>query len=180
MLSDDDGALVVVTGREFGPDALWIGPPGVPETQLGQDVERSRLGSSVEGRDADVDVFGVRLCVFHEYVPVPILIEHARVHQFVFEVGPRPPAVLLDQVPVGESRLRILVQHLRVRVRRRAVQIEVVLLDVLAVIPLAVGEPEQPLLEDGVLRFHSPSEKQTQHVLVAEPGDAVLAVAIGP
>jgi hypothetical protein len=34
---------------------------------------------------------------------------------------------------------------------RRAVEIKVVFLDVLAVIALAVGEPKQTLFEDGIL-----------------------------
>ena len=33
---------------------------------------------------------------------------------------------------------------------RRAVQVEIVFLDVLPVIALAVGQPEQPLLENGI------------------------------
>ena len=66
-------------------------------------------------------------------------------------VVPRPrPRLVVDQVVIGIGRLRVLVQILHVRVRRRAVEVEVVLLDVLAVVALAVGQPEQPLLEDRV------------------------------
>ena len=46
--------------------------------------------------------------------------------------------------------MRILVQILHVGVRRCAIEIEVVFLDVLAVIPLIAGQPEQPLLQDGI------------------------------
>ena len=46
--------------------------------------------------------------------------------------------------------LRILVEVLHVRVSRRAIEAEVVLLDVLAVIPFAVAQSEQAFLEDGV------------------------------
>ena len=63
----------------------------------------------------------------------------------------RAAPVLRHQLAVGERRLRVLVEHLHVRVGRRAVEVEVVLLDVLAVVPLAVGEAEQPLLEDRIL-----------------------------
>jgi len=62
-----------------------------------------------------------------------------------------------DKVQVGEGpgrgkpAGRYLVEVLHIGMGRRAVQVEVVLLDVLAVIPLGVGQPEQPLLEDRVL-----------------------------
>ena len=46
--------------------------------------------------------------------------------------------------------MRILVQILHVGVRRCAIEIEVVFLDVLAVIPLIAGQPEQTLLQDGI------------------------------
>ena len=42
------------------------------------------------------------------------------------------------------------------------VEVEVVLLDVLAVIALAVGQPEGALLEDRVLPFHSASAKHSR------------------
>ena len=60
-------------------------------------------------------------------------------------------ALVATRSSYGIGRLRVLVEVLHVRVRRRAVEVEVVLLDVLAVIPLAVGQAEQPLLEDRIL-----------------------------
>jgi hypothetical protein len=56
----------------------------------------------------------------------------------------------LDEVVVRIRRVGILVQELHVRVRRRRIEVEVVLLDVFAVIPLAVGKPIEPLFEDRV------------------------------
>ena len=52
---------------------------------------------------------------------------------------------------VGELGLRVAVEPLHPAVRRRPVEGPPVLLGVLAVVALAVGEPEQALLEDGVL-----------------------------
>ena len=51
---------------------------------------------------------------------------------------------------VGVLPLRVLVEVLHVGVGRRGVEVEVVLLDVLAVVALAVGQAEQPFLQDGV------------------------------
>ena len=45
-------------------------------------------------------------------------------------------------------------------------------------IALAVGEAEQALLEDRVLAVPQPEREAEQHVLVAEPGDAVLAALV--
>ncbi len=66
---------------------------------------------------------------------------------------------------VRELALRILVEHLQVRVRRRRVEVVVELLHVLAVVALAVGEPEQPLLEDRVAAVPE-RERQAEALLV--------------
>ena len=91
---------------------------------------------------------------------------------------PRAPLVATRSV-VRERPLRILVQALQVGVRGRGVQVEPVLLGVLAVVALAVGEPEHPLLEDRV-RAVPQRERQAQPLaLVADPGDPVLAPPVG-
>jgi hypothetical protein len=64
-------------------------------------------------------------------------------------------------------------------VSRRAVEVEVVLLDVLAVVSLAVGQAEQPLLEDRVLAVPQGEGKAQPLVVVAETREAILAPMIG-
>ena len=88
-------------------------------------------------------------------------------------------AVVLDEVGVGEGRLRVLVEVLHVRVRRRGVEVEVVLLDVLAVVALAVGQAEQPLLEDRVLAVPQGQREAELLLVVGDAGEAVLAPAVG-
>src|SRR5207249_2242342 len=88
--------------------------------------------------------------------------------------------VLLDQPGVGEGRLRVLVQQPHVRVRRRVVGVEVILLDVLAVIALGARHAEETLLEDGVLAVPEGGGEAEELVAVAQAGDAVLAPAVGP
>src|SRR5271165_891081 len=63
---------------------------------------------------------------------------------------------------------------------RRAVEVEIILLDVLAVIALAVGQAEQPLLQDRVLAVPQGNAKAQPLVVVAEPRQAVLTPMIGP
>ena len=56
---------------------------------------------------------------------------------------------------------------------RRRVEVEVIFFYVFAVVPFAVGQPEQPLLEDGV--FTVPQRKRKAEVLTIV-GDARQAV----
>src|SRR5215467_4568590 len=63
---------------------------------------------------------------------------------------------------------------------RRAVEVEVVFLDVLAVIPFAVGQPKQALLENGILRVPQRQGEAKVLLVVRDAGKAVLAPSIGP
>src|SRR5262245_32538277 len=63
---------------------------------------------------------------------------------------------------------------------RRAVEVEVVLLDVLAMVAFAVGEAEEPLLEDLVLPVPQREGEAQVLLVIGNAGDAVLAPAIRP
>src|SRR5262249_21629440 len=89
-----------------------------------------------------------------------------------------PPSVVLKEIPVGIGRLGVLVEVLHVRVRRRAVEVEVVFLDILAVVGLAVSQPKQALLQDRVLAVPQGHGKAKALLVVGDAGQAVLAPAI--
>ena len=89
------------------------------------------------------------------------------------------PRFVSTRSAIRELPLRVLVEVLHVRVRRRRVDVEVVLLDVLAVIPLAVREAEQPLLEDRVSPVPEREGEAETLLVVRDPADAVLAPAVG-
>ena len=76
--------------------------------------------------------------------------------------------------------LRVLVLPLHVGVAGGGVQVEVVLLHVLAVVALRGDDAEEALLEDGVALVPEGERKGQQLVAVADPGQAVLAPAVGP
>jgi len=59
-------------------------------------------------------------------------------------------------------------------VGRRRVEVEVVLLDVLAVVALAVGEAEEALLEDGILSVPEGQGKAQPLLVVGIPRQAVF------
>ena len=131
-------------GRIFRPG------PGIAKPERRQHVQRCRLRPPVVDGDPDQDVLGRFLGVFHEDVEVAILVEDAGVEQFVLKVLGAARAVGLDQIVVGIGRLRIFVEVLHVGVGRRVVQVEIVLLDILAVVALAIGQAEETLLENRI------------------------------
>ena len=141
--------------------------------------ERRRFGAAIVHGDLIEDVFGRFLGVFHEHVEVPVLVEDAGVEQFVLGFMATRVAIGRDDLVVRVGALRILVEVLHVRVRRRAVEIEVVLLHVLAVIPLAVGQTEQPLLKDRILAVPERQSEAKPLPVVAEARQSVFAPAVG-
>ena len=143
-------------------------------------MEPGGLRPAVVDGDPDQDVVRAAFGVLEKDVEVPVVVEDARVDQLVLELRSRPPLVGFHQVPVRELPLRVLVEVLHVRVRGRRVDVEIALLDVLAVVPLAVGDPEEALLEDGVALVPQREGKAEALLVVREAADAVLAPAVGP
>src|SRR5207302_10740742 len=110
---------------------------------------------------------------------VALLGEHARVEQLVLRLPAVAPCVFLEQLRVRIRALRILVEVPHVRVRGRAVEVEVVFLDVLAVVALMAREPEQALLEGGVAAVPQRRREAEALVVVRDAGETVLAPAGG-
>ena len=164
--------------RQAGRRTVRGPRPGVAEPERRQDVNGRRVRSAVLDRDLDEDVFGRGLGVFDEHVEVAVLIEHARIEQLVLEL--RAPALLvrLDDVLVRVGCLRILVQVLHVRVRGRGVDVEVVLLHVLAVVAFAVRQSKQSLLQDRVALVPQREREAEELLVVRYAREAVFAPAI--
>ena len=106
-------------------------------------MDRRRIGTAVLDRDADDEVLGRRLGVLHGHVEVPVVVEDAGVQELELPSPSLPAAVLLDELLVGIGALRVLVEPLHVGVGGRGVEIEVVLLDVLAVVSLGRRQTEE-------------------------------------
>jgi hypothetical protein len=102
-------------------------------------VQGGGLGAAINGGDTHDDIARSFLGVFDEDVEVAVLVENAGVEQLVLGFAAAAALVLLDQIDVGKGGLRILIEILHVGMTGDIVQIEVVLLDVFAVIALAVG-----------------------------------------
>ncbi len=152
-------------------------PPRVAEPQRRQHVQRRRLRPAIVDRDQHQQVLGAALRVLDHDVEVAILVEHAGLEQV--ELRFVASAAVVHELRVRERRLRVLVGPLHVRVRGRGVQVEPVLLRVLAVVALAVGEPEDALLEDRV-RAVPQGEREAQPLLgVRHAREPVLAPPVG-
>ena len=162
------------------------GAVGRPTTRCcGTRASAARAASPARARGSRTvirieDVLGRGLGVLDEDVEVAVLVEDAGVEQLVLELAARAAGGWSStRSSYGIRRLRVLVEILHVRVRRRAVEVEVVLLDVLAVVALAVGQAEQPLLEDRVLAVPEREREAEPLLVVGDAGEAVLAPAIG-
>jgi hypothetical protein len=149
--------------------------------EVGQDVDRRRIRTPVHRRDPAQHVLLAPLRILDHHVEIPTLRKRRphRVDQLVLRLIPTPTTVLLDERPVGVGHLRVLVEHLRVGVRRRRVEVEIVLLDVLAVVALVAGEPEEAFLEDRIVLV--PEAEGEAEVLesIAEAAESVFVPAVG-
>src|SRR5689334_13011227 len=63
--------------------------------------------------------------------------------------------------------------------RRGAVKVEVVFLHILAVVALAVGEPEETFLENGILAVPEADCKAEDLFIIGDPRQSVFAPAVG-
>src|SRR5688572_27012480 len=155
------------------------GRPVVTEPQCRQQMQVGSVRSPVDRRDPHQDVFGGALCVLHEHVEIAVLMEHAGVEQLVLHLVTAAPAVRLQQVGVRIGGLRVLVEVFHVRVRRRAIEVEVVLLHVLAMVAFVVGQPEEPLFENRILAVPESQAEAKMLLVIGNAGDAVFAPPVG-
>ena len=132
----------------------------------------------IRRRDANENVVRRALRVFGNDVEVTIVVEDVRVDQFVLRIDSGSDSILRYEIPVRKLELRVLVQRFHVRVRRRAVEIVVALLHVLAVVALASGESEQTFLQNRISSVPQ-CERETKPALaIGDTEQSVLAPAI--
>src|SRR5215831_7436143 len=94
---------------ENGPrDSLSSGP-NISEPKRRKHIQRSLLGSAIENRDSNQDVFRSLLGIFHKHIEIAVVFKDASVDQLVLRIVPRPFPVGFYQVVVWECSLRIFV-----------------------------------------------------------------------
>src|SRR4029079_17898012 len=84
-----------------------------------------------------------------------------------------------DERRIRKCRLRILVEKLHVGVRRRAVRVEVALLDIFSVVAFAARQAEEPFFEDGIAAVPQRDRETDPLMAIGDPGEAILVPAIG-
>ena len=166
--------------HQFGMAILAAEGPGVAEPQGRQQVQRGGVGTPVRHREADQHVVGRILGVLDLHVEVAVLVEDARVEQLILQLVLSALAVDLDQLLVGKRRLRILVEALEVRVGRRGIDVEVIFLQVLAVVALGAGQAEGALLEDRIALVPEREREAEPLVVVRDAHQPVLSPAVNP
>ncbi len=152
--------------------------PDISKPQRRQQIELRFFRPAIPGRDLDQNVFRRGLGVFHEHVEIAVFVEYARVHQFEFRFALPSLAIFLDELVVRKSCLGIFVQVLHVGMRRRRIEVEVILFHVLAMIAFIARQPEQAFLEDVIAPIPKRQREADTLVAVADPADAVFPPAI--
>ena len=147
--------------------------------RVGSSVSRGRLGSSIDDGDARENIVGGGLRVFDEDVEKSVAVEDAGVDELELGVEPRSRPVLVDEPRIGKLAVRVAVEHLHIRVRRQSVEEKVILLNVLAMIALAVCKSEKALFKDRILAVPHRYAKTQLLKPVADARDAVFTPTVG-
>src|SRR5271166_4054804 len=154
--------------------------PGIAEPERRQKVQFGGLGAAVRGDDADMNLVRRGLGVGDLDVEITVLAKRPGIDEIEGRVVPRASRVLLQELAIGKSAVRILVEIAHEAVGWRGVEVEVVFLHVLAAVALRSGQSEGALLQDGIAAVPQ-SQRETQALLiVADAAETVLAPAIGP
>ncbi len=109
---------------------------------VGNRCSSAASGPRLNGRDLYQNI--VRTCfgIFNENVEIPVFMENAGVEQAHIPSLPGPLTVYPNKFIIRIRCLRILVEILHIGVSRRAVKVEIILLDILPMVALAVGQSE--------------------------------------
>src|SRR5512147_1094630 len=113
-------------------------------------MQLGRLRPTVVGGSANVDLLRACLAVDHLDIEVSATLEDAGVEKVERRAVAVATGILLDQPFIRIGGLRILVEISQIAVTRGGVEVEVVLLDVLAAIALRPGQPEGAFLEERI------------------------------
>ncbi len=153
--------------------------PGVAEPKLRDGMQFRRLIRSVANRQPNEHIFRRRLRVLDKEIEVAIPIEDAGVDQLELSVARASFPVFLSQTFVGVSLLRIFVEGLHVGMGRRRIEVVVILFDVLSVIALSIGQPEEALFQNRIVFIPKGKAEADSLMIVGDPEDPILSPPVG-
>ena len=152
--------------------------PGVAKPKRGQQVKRGALRSAIGHRESNQNVVRRIFRVFGEHVKVTVVIENTALHQLELRFVLAAAAVLFDQPRIRKFGLGIFIKRLQIRMGRRGIEVKIAFFHVLAVIALAVGESEEPLLQNRILAVPQRQRETEPALAVGEAEQPVLAPTI--
>src|SRR5271156_572449 len=139
--------------------------PIVAEPDGRQQVQLCRFGPTIPCGYLNENVVRIGFGIFHKNVEIVVSVKDCSIKQLILEVVARTLTIDLYEISIRIGRLGILVEIFHVGVSRRAVEVEVVLLNVFSMVSLAIGQAKQTLLEDRILTVPQ-SEGEAQALLV--------------
>src|SRR5713101_8424058 len=137
------------------------------------------LWSAIVRRDSNEDVFRGGLGILDDDIKITVFVEDTGIEQLKLRFFFRTTPIFFQQLSIGIGALRIFVKELHVGVGRRAVEVEVIFLHILAVIAFVAGKAEETLLENGIGLVPKCKTKTHELMAVADRRQAVFVPAIG-
>ena len=131
-------------------------------------MDSCRFRPPITHTDLDKDILGNLLGIFHKHIEVAIAIEDSRIEELVFHVASAAPFAVRDQVIVGKCGMGIFIQVLHVGMSWRAVQIEVILFDILTMVAFAIRQSKEALFEDWIVAIPQGQTKTEQLLFIAD------------
>src|SRR5690242_11078084 len=121
--------------------------PSVAIPQGRHQVEGSRFWPPVRDAYPDENIVRISLGILDLNIKIPVAIEDSGIGELELRFAPCAATVFLDQPGVGEFGLRIFIERPHVRVRRGGVEIEIALLDILAMVSFRPTQAKKALLK---------------------------------
>src|SRR5215469_10847420 len=142
-------------------------------------MQLGRFRPTVGNGDSDQDFLGRFLGILHVNVKIAVVVKNTRIYELVLRLVAGPLTVGLYQIRVRIRFLRIFVEPFHVGMRWRRIEIEIILLNVLAVVTLAVSESKEPFFENRISPVPQREREAQLLILVGETRQSVLAPMVG-
>ena len=162
----------------MAPLLLVTPVPKIAQPQRGNQAQLGFISAAVDHANANEQVFRAGFGVINENVEVAVVIKNAGLNQLVFGLITTAPAVLLHQVLVGEFLLRVLVQPPHEAVGWGVELMKEIVLEVFAVVALAIGQAKGALFQDGITAIPKGETKTEQPLLIADAEQTVFSPAV--
>ena len=122
---------------------------------------------------------GPCLGVLNKDIEIAVFIKYPCIKQFILHLFARALTIGAYQVIIRICRLRVFVKVFHVGVRRGAVEVEIVLLHIFAMVALTVGQSEEPFLKYGIFPIPQGQRKAEALLVIGDPGYTIFAPAVG-